>query len=80
MEQVKKEYIYRDGARFEVRPDGLFYAPEKKSGPAKHDCPDCYFCQWCADLRCVSCRREAPAEKDAKCGNPLPCHCGGTAS
>ncbi len=54
-----KQYIYKDGVRFEVTPDGLFYSPEKRNGPAKHNCTDCFFCQWCADLRCSGCRREA---------------------
>ncbi len=24
--------------------------------PKKHKCRDCLHCQWCADIRCKSCR------------------------
>ncbi len=62
MDEPEKKFIYKDGLRFEVRPDGLFYVPEKR-GASKHDCPDCFFCQWCADVRCVSCRKQGRRER-----------------
>lgn len=27
----------------------------------KHPCPDCRFCQWCADTRCAVCLKEQGA-------------------
>ena len=66
MEHPQKRFIYKDGVRFEVTPAGLFYAPEGSPLPKKHPCPDCRFCQWCADSRCNLCREnpgnEPPAE------------------
>jgi hypothetical protein len=58
MENSSKIFVYRDGLRFEVTPDGLFYAPEELPGAKKYPCPDCKFCQGCADSRCSLCRRE----------------------
>ncbi len=29
----------------------------------KHPCPDCHFCQWCADDRCGLCRGTRPCKK-----------------
>jgi hypothetical protein len=57
MENSSKIFVYRDGLRFEVTPNGLFYAPEELPGAKKHPCPDCKFCQWCVDSRCSLCRR-----------------------
>jgi hypothetical protein len=56
MENPGKKFIYKDGVRFEVTPGGLFYAPEDPPSSKKHPCPDCRFCQWCADSRCHLCR------------------------
>jgi hypothetical protein len=56
MEDGFKNFVYKDGLRFEVTPDGLFYAPEEHPEGKKHPCPDCRFCQWCADSRCSLCR------------------------
>jgi hypothetical protein len=55
MKDSSKEFIFRNGLRFEVTSDGLFYAPEEIAGAKKHPCPDCNFCQWCADSRCDAC-------------------------
>ena len=60
-----KKYVYRDGVRFEETPDGLFYAPEAPPSSRKHPCPDCRFCQWCADSRCSLCR-DNPANERLK--------------
>jgi hypothetical protein len=35
--------------------EGLVYVPDEDSGPKKHPCPDCHFCQWCSDNRCELC-------------------------
>jgi hypothetical protein len=61
MEDASKKFVYKNGLRFEVTPDGLFYAPEQTSADKKHPCPDCRFCQWCADSRCNLC---LPRERD----------------
>ena len=29
-----------------------------KAGQKKHPCPDCHFCQFCAEIRCIACRRK----------------------
>jgi len=31
---------------------------EKSQPRKKHPCPDCTFCQWCGDDRCVLCLRK----------------------
>jgi hypothetical protein len=56
MEDASKKFIFKNGLRFEVTPDGLFYAPEEFPADKKHPCPDCKFCQWCAVSRCNLCR------------------------
>lgn len=33
---------------------GRVYVPDPKGGK-KHNCSDCYFCQWCSDNRCRTC-------------------------
>lgn len=33
----------------------------EKDCPKKHPCPDCVFCQWCADERCRLCLQQCPA-------------------
>jgi hypothetical protein len=41
-----------------------------KNRPQKHPCPDCFFCQWCAEERCNACRGVAcTATKPQKNGN-----------
>lgn len=40
---------------------GLVYVPEEKPGSEKkHNCPDCFSCQRCSDVRCSACRKEDP--------------------
>ena len=34
---------------------------QRVASSQKHKCPDCAFCQWCADSRCNMCRRDAQA-------------------
>ncbi|MFC1762393.1 hypothetical protein ACFL6U_09975 [Planctomycetota bacterium] len=36
---------------------GLVYQPDTEPTQRKHDCKDCYACQWCAETRCQSCRQ-----------------------
>ncbi len=52
----KKKFVILNGSRFEVTPEGLLYCPADSSGNKKHKCPDCHFCQWCAESRCNTCR------------------------
>jgi len=33
---------------------GKLCLPEN-TGPKKHNCKDCFHCQWCPNDRCVSC-------------------------
>lgn len=33
---------------------GLVWQPDDP-GEKKHDCPDCFCCQWCSDERCRVC-------------------------
>lgn len=63
----QRRFLYRDGNRFEITAQGLFYCP-KAGGAKKHPCPDCYFCQWCSDSRCGLCRKipgSCPTGKEA---------------
>ena len=62
MSDSEKKFIYKDGVRFEVTSQGLFYAPEESPAMKKHPCPDCMFCQWCADSRCGLCPERAGSE------------------
>jgi len=73
MKVSSQRFIYKDGLRFEVTPDGLLYAPEGAPGGKKHPCPDCHFCQWCADSRCDAClqpcsRKEKKGTKNSQPG------------
>lgn len=43
---------------------GLVYTPEETHGLKKHDCPDCYACQMCSDIRCELCLK---AQTCARC-------------
>ena len=37
---------------------GRIYVAEPDAETAKkHDCTDCFFCQWCAEERCRLCRK-----------------------
>lgn len=39
---------------------GRVYVPEC-GRPSRHNCPDCYACQFCDETRCAMCiRRNAP--------------------
>jgi hypothetical protein len=33
----------------------------------KHPCPDCHFCQFCAETRCLTCTNERNRGKAAVC-------------
>jgi hypothetical protein len=37
---------------------GLVYEPDSTPTERKHDCDDCYACQWCGDTRCTCCLRQ----------------------
>ncbi len=43
---------------FQKLPDnrGKIFIPEKMvGGCSKHNCPDCFSCQWCGNERCKVC-------------------------
>ena len=35
---------------------GMIYVPDSNPDKKKHPCPDCFFCQWCGNERCRTCR------------------------
>ena len=45
--------------------EGLIWQPEETGCAKKHNCKDCFSCQWCSDERCSLCLREknCPAKK-----------------
>ena len=46
---------------------GKVFVPEECSrGEKKHDCKDCYQCQWCNDDKCRACLREKGRSKAAR--------------
>lgn len=51
---------------------GLVYVPECKQCEKKHNCPDCFSCQWCDDSRCDLClnkkKQDASNLKDVEKG------------
>ena len=48
--------------------EGWVFEPEETPGSRKkHDCPDCFYCQMCSDMRCRSCRKE----KTKECGKNI---------
>jgi len=39
---------------------GRIYVPAPDTeAPKKHDCKDCFFCQWCVEERCRLCRKKS---------------------
>ena len=36
---------------------GKIYVPDD-CGAKKHNCKECFVCQWCGDDRCRSCRKK----------------------
>jgi hypothetical protein len=47
---------------------GLVYQPKGGGEGKKHPCPDCCFCQFCAETRCVTCKSERKRGKATACG------------
>ena len=43
---------------------GRLYEPDG-GGAKKHNCPDCFDCQWCSDARCEVCRKKKGCRKAA---------------
>lgn len=40
--------------------EGLVFEPEEcPPGAKRHDCPDCFYCQQCSEVRCRACRSGA---------------------
>jgi hypothetical protein len=35
----------------------------KQCNKKKYPCPDCHFCQFCAEIRCIACRRQKSKPK-----------------
>lgn len=46
--------------------DGEIWVPEISDEPKKHNCKDCFSCQWCSDERCASCLRTKKTKKMKK--------------
>jgi hypothetical protein len=59
MADPEKKFIYENGLRFEVTPEGLFYSPEQTLQEKKYPFPDCKFCQWCSNTRCTLCLKQS---------------------
>ncbi|MBI5207400.1 MAG: hypothetical protein HY934_06365 [Candidatus Firestonebacteria bacterium] len=38
--------------------EALIYVPEQNEENKKHNCKDCFSCQWCSDTRCELCLKE----------------------
>ena len=52
---------------------GLVFVPEQyNAGDKKHECPDCFHCQMCCDIRCDECQNSVKGEEVGKCHIPLP--------
>ena len=45
---------------------GLVYVPDSPEEMKKHNCPDCFCCQWCSDSRCHACLKQAGCRKAGK--------------
>ncbi|MHC4087413.1 MAG: hypothetical protein ACYSU3_20610 [Planctomycetota bacterium] len=45
---------------------GLVYEPEPNQQGSKHNCKDCFYCQWCSDIRCENCLKEKTCRKKKK--------------
>jgi hypothetical protein len=46
---------------------GKVYIPDEElGGVKKHDCPDCYGCQMCSEVRCTLCRKEKCCRNEIK--------------
>ena len=48
------------------RIQGLVYVPDEPDDMKKHNCPDCFCCQWCSDSRCDACLKKARCNKKRK--------------
>jgi hypothetical protein len=48
---------------------GRIYVPDTQpETPKKHNCKDCFFCQWCAEERCRLCRKKSCRRRKKKTG------------
>ena len=45
---------------------GLVYEPEPGPEGSKHNCKDCFQCQWCSDSKCALCLKEKSCKKKKK--------------
>ncbi|MHC4643357.1 MAG: hypothetical protein ACYS32_17065 [Planctomycetota bacterium] len=45
---------------------GLVYEPEPNPEGSKHNCTDCFYCQWCSDSRCGLCLKNKACRKKKK--------------
>ena len=45
---------------------GLVYEPEPNQRGSKHNCKDCFYCQWCSDNRCENCLKDKTRRKKKK--------------
>ena len=44
---------------------GLIYVPDS-TGPKKHNCKDCFFCQFCSDEKCSACLKRKSKKRRKK--------------
>ena len=47
--------------------EGLVYRPGQQQHQRKHNCPDCYYCQMCSDVRCAGCELRGKAVSSKRC-------------
>jgi hypothetical protein len=45
---------------------GLVYEPEPDPEGRKHNCKDCFYCQWCSDSKCRHCLKNKACRKKKK--------------
>lgn len=58
--------------------EGVVFEPEGcPPGAKRHDCPDCFFCQQCSEVRCRACRsgagRRGCGEERPPCSRERQC-------
>ena len=45
---------------------GKIYVPDE-TGPKKHNCTDCFYCQMCSNERCASCLKQKSKKHQKHC-------------
>jgi len=52
---------------------GVLYVPTQRASERKHNCPDCFYCQMCSELRCIECRKKPASSKAGGACNKAGC-------